>query len=727
MIVKERGSEAISAGVLETIDVGISSRPEDQLMILNILSDTLYTDKISAVWREYGCNGSDANVEAGRGTEPIEISLPTATNPTAVIRDFGFGMSEDQVRNTYCKAGASTKRGSNELIGCLGIGSKAGYAYGPAFTVTSFHKGRKTVYNCFKDNGIPRMAVLQQCDTTERDGVEISVPVRQIDIGDFHERAERVFRYFKVRPKICRGELKFQDNEAILVGQGWKFTGSEHSVAIMGNVGYELQARMLPGDFPPEKRALVEAGVELEFPIGALEIAANREGIQYKDATLKQINHALGGIRAEIATKFTNEIKNAPSLWAATKIYGGMFNRSGNQGMRKIRDAVDGKVMWNGIPLKSGNFYVGVVADRQNGVKIRGARTLEYQRRSYYVRGRLSKYNNPYEVAALDSTTLVWNDNKSGAIPVGKVKYWFEQHSTCQTMLIMTFDDQEAKDDYWAANHMDGAPVIKMTDMPKPPLVPGQSGGVSVHRSKHQARVLALDETATEHVYPQSANWKPIIVDKTVPATYVFISSYQPDDKKIGYRTCTQTRDMLKAARTLGYIGVGAPLLGVKLKYGEPAVKLSDKWISLGERLSIKIEAEFKANPALAQELADYIQADGHQPFVSPKIAGKLVQGCAARTHLEAYAKAKDGKKLESLFRLHKLCGTLFNTSLPKPTINFASDEKPIWSKYPMLQYGRYEFKNSDNQTELQRVIDYINMVELMNLTAQMSRAKVCP
>src|SRR6188474_2784952 len=195
MKVTNFGSPAETAGVLRTFDVGISEKLEDQMMIMSVLSDTLYTDKISAVWREYGCNAVDANIEAGRGDKPIQVTLPTSTEPTAVIRDYGYGMTEDQVAQTYCKLGASTKRNSNEVTGMLGIGSKAGYAYNGAFTVTTYVSGVETIYNCFREErGALRMAMLHTGSTKEPDGVKIAVPVKREDIFEFQRRAERVFR-----------------------------------------------------------------------------------------------------------------------------------------------------------------------------------------------------------------------------------------------------------------------------------------------------------------------------------------------------------------------------------------------------------------------------------------------------------------------------------------------------------------------------------------------------
>ena len=722
MIIKDKGTEALSAGVIRTMDVGISDNPEDQLMILNILTDTLYTDKISAIWREYGCNGSDANVEAGRGDKPIEITLPTATNPSAVIRDFGFGMSEDQVANTFCKAGASTKRGSNEMIGCLGIGSKAGYAYGPAFTVTTFNGGKKTVYNCFKDNGMPRMAKLHQEDTSEPDGVEISVPVRRPDIPDFIERAERVYRYFKVRPIIKGGKIEFKNRDAQVNGTGWSFTASEHSIAIMGNVGYDLDARMLPGDFPPKKKMLVEAGIELYFPIGALEMSANREGLQYKDTTLKAISHALGIAMNEIGDTFTKQIAGAKTYWEAKKMYGNVFEKTGGYGMRQMRNTLDDKVTWNGIPLKSGQFSVQVPEDKSGKPSIEGVRILQYSQRSYYTRGkRLNKYENPYDIPARDTTVLVVNDNKSGAISAGKIRYHFEMNTTIDNIVVFTFATPKAKAAYIKAVHLEGAPMLSMTAMAKPPIIPGAAGGPSQHRAKHQARLLEFDETKERYTYPKSAYWTPVLADKDGDAIYTLISAYEPEGKYVDV-SCDTMRHMLKAARALGYISATDKVIGVKQKTNDqgntvPITKLGAKWKTLDQVFAAAVKKQFAADPALPQVLADFIQTVNYTPFMDAGVRDKMVAGCPARAFLDEYVRMRDGKKIKALYEFYTFVPKLFtDVTLPNPATELTKKEKDIWNRYPMLKFAEYNMRHAvTSSKELQKGIDYINMVELIS------------
>jgi len=95
---------------------GIASS-EDLVYIFDILRNKLYSDKALAVVREYSTNAADANVENGVGSTPIIITVPNPMSPQFKVRDFGKGLSEDEVRNVYCMYGRSTKRDSNSFTG----------------------------------------------------------------------------------------------------------------------------------------------------------------------------------------------------------------------------------------------------------------------------------------------------------------------------------------------------------------------------------------------------------------------------------------------------------------------------------------------------------------------------------------------------------------------------------------------------------------------------------
>ena len=70
----------VYAAETDSARFGISAA--DSVHLMTILRDTLYSDKVLAVIREYSANAWDA----ARGT-PIEVALPTHSAPVFSVRD----------------------------------------------------------------------------------------------------------------------------------------------------------------------------------------------------------------------------------------------------------------------------------------------------------------------------------------------------------------------------------------------------------------------------------------------------------------------------------------------------------------------------------------------------------------------------------------------------------------------------------------------------------------
>ena len=84
-----------------------------------ILSSGLYSDKVSAVLREIGCNAADSHVAAGK-LEPIEVKLPTKLDTSFYIKDYGVGLTHEEVTGLFTTYFSSNKGESNEVTGASG-------------------------------------------------------------------------------------------------------------------------------------------------------------------------------------------------------------------------------------------------------------------------------------------------------------------------------------------------------------------------------------------------------------------------------------------------------------------------------------------------------------------------------------------------------------------------------------------------------------------------------
>ena len=109
-----------------------------------------------------------------------------ALAPHFAIRDYGTGLSHDQVTNIYTTYFESTKTDSNAFIGALGLGSKSPFSYTDNFTVTAIKDGRKGIYSAFiNDMGVPSIAMMAEEQTDEPSGVEVVISVKNSDLYTF--------------------------------------------------------------------------------------------------------------------------------------------------------------------------------------------------------------------------------------------------------------------------------------------------------------------------------------------------------------------------------------------------------------------------------------------------------------------------------------------------------------------------------------------------------------
>ena len=164
------------------IDMKIDANSIEHIMA--VLTD-LYSDPIAAVVREYSTNAYDSHKESGQ-TRPIEVTLPTTFDPNFRVKDFGVGLSVNDVENIYSQYGASTKRGTDEQTGMLGLGCKSGLTYSDQFIVNAVKGGVKvSVVVSRTEKGTGVMETLDTVTTDEPNGVEIVIPTRAGDSYKF--------------------------------------------------------------------------------------------------------------------------------------------------------------------------------------------------------------------------------------------------------------------------------------------------------------------------------------------------------------------------------------------------------------------------------------------------------------------------------------------------------------------------------------------------------------
>jgi hypothetical protein len=287
----------------------------------NILSSGLYANKIRAIIRELSCNAVDSHVAAAKLETPFDVHLPNSLEPWFSIRDYGTGLSHEQVSSIYTTYFESTKTGSNDFIGALGLGSKSPFSYTDNFTVTAIKDGQKGIYSAFiNDQGVPSIAKMMSEATDEPAGVEVKFSVNdRYDFDKFRQEARQVYRHFILKPVITGNDnfvFDLIDYESLDIIPGvHSLKSGRGAVAIMGNIAYPIDIPAADQSIEQDVRALLSCGLEMHFSIGELDFQASREGLSYIPQTIASIKSKLEAVNAALAVVIAKEADAIENLW----------------------------------------------------------------------------------------------------------------------------------------------------------------------------------------------------------------------------------------------------------------------------------------------------------------------------------------------------------------------------------------------------------------------------
>jgi hypothetical protein len=276
-----------TSGVSASGEFGISLK--DSAHIMTILRDTLYSDKVLAVIREYSANAWDAHREAGKPDLPISVTAPHQHGANAGHPRLRPGLSHDDVFQVFTQYGASTKRNSDTAVGMLGIGSKSGLRLLRQFTIMSWHGGTKRIYAASLDESDKGTINFSTRKTAEkRPAITIQIAVRKQDIKEFEEKAKNLFQYFVPKPEV-NAEIAPLPTVRLGLKNGaiYDTTQSEDALtgwtAVMGCVPYRINLEQLRDD---KGEALKWSGYinnlsgSVFFNIGDVQISASREELE---------------------------------------------------------------------------------------------------------------------------------------------------------------------------------------------------------------------------------------------------------------------------------------------------------------------------------------------------------------------------------------------------------------------------------------------------------------
>lgn len=391
--------------------------------LLSIMTD-LYSDSEQAVIREYATNAWDSHVQAGN-TAPIEIFTPNALSPNYIVKDQGVGLSVADIENIYSQYGASTKTGSNDTNGMLGLGAKSALSLVPQFHLISVKDGIKiTVMVSRSADGGGQMEIVDTKATDEPNGVEIRIPVPRT--SSFMTKVRNFFRFWPEGTVLVDGKAPER-----ITGRpvGTKFLvdkGLGKDYIVMGNVAYPVKSSLYEYG-----SSWSQFGIVAFVEIGDINFTPSREELHYTPHTEATIKRLQKEFSAELKASAQADVEKADTYADAYKRAAewrtSFYNRIGPFFYKGTQVPTD-------IPLVT-------ELDEYN-------RSESIQGKTVNVTGRNPKYANwvrSVNPAMLDQNVFITGfaaSLKMSPVQRERTRLYFDQQGwTCNQVVLFTQDE----------------------------------------------------------------------------------------------------------------------------------------------------------------------------------------------------------------------------------------------------------------------------------------------
>lgn len=299
MILNQKSEDEVISS-LESSSFEISA--QNVGLLFSTISEGLYSNPISSIVREITSNAVDATVEAGK-IDPVVVELQKDISGYYLkIQDFGVGISEERIENTYKKLFESTKRQSNDYIGAYGIGRFSIFSYTNSYYLTTVYDGYKYEYQLFLQNSIPDIILLDKSETDDSNGTSVKIPIETKDVYHFSTAIRQTLLYFN-NVYIIDCVRGFDNNDFKILREGNYLhnplsTHTELHLSV-GGVYYPIDWNSISED-------RIELNVAIELPNGSVDTTRSRENIRYTEKTTAIIQNVVRQFRDYIENKYVD-------------------------------------------------------------------------------------------------------------------------------------------------------------------------------------------------------------------------------------------------------------------------------------------------------------------------------------------------------------------------------------------------------------------------------------
>lgn len=702
--------ERIGVGTDQSFKINFDAK------MARILADGLYSDKIQSVIRELSCNAYDSHVMAGCADRAIEVHFPNRFDPFFYVEDFGIGLSHEDVLNIYTTYGASTKTTSNEVMGQLGLGSKSPFSLTDAFTVTARKDGVENHYSMYRnEQGMPSVAHLHNKFTDLGNGVRVTVPVRFDQRQEFIDKAKAVYKWFPVKPRVLGDDVEFPEIQYEYKGTDWGIRkpsassrsyysrpSSERPVAVMGMVAYPLEVDMIK-NLSQGAQYLMRTPLVLNFAIGDLEVAANREALGYDDRTCANILEKMETMTRELGELFEKQICSAKSLWYARQQFGEIFGN--NHYSTEFSGAYKHLgLKWQNEVIKSNTVTIDL-KDLYPTITVGTEQHVDaavYESNCRFKRPRripqLTSYSL-YEVSCASKTVIVFNDLKLGAL--GRVQEY--NRGKDHKLNIVVFNPSPKASWDKISKALGNPDVVYASTLPRKAKAPTKRTGALRFLNTSRSGVKA---------------WEQVEIDLDQGGYYVNMEGWETVTQEGTHRDLYYVYTQAREAGLLPTQDLKIHAMRGKLKR---EVKNHPKWkeffSTIHDKLKLKMaDINFKQVVADLDSLEN-VENNIYWTFWNTDWpvrdqTGNFAKFCEAANSIGTnYTKNNIRNSVRSMTNL----ATRYGITIDKASAryDFVSMYEKLCEHYPMLSFvmTKYRYGNPTSD-EKSKLLQYINFVD---------------
>lgn len=324
MIIQDTHRKSVASQTFTQRSCSIDA--EDMRYIASLLRNN-YSDTILATMREIIANALDVS----QGKKP-DVILPTKLSPNFIVRDYGVGLSKEDMLGLYTKYGKSTKRSSNSNIGGFGIGRFAPLSYTSSFIVSSVFEGWKTSYSIrIDDNNDTVVTEILSEESNEANGIFVSVPIANQDIDSFHKKFAffAFYLYGKLNLKNFTSSNKEEYLKAnrlveVMSNEVFDMFSKENSgrnyygYASDGNSFWQPHV-LMGGIMYPVSHSGFPNNFVYKAEIGEFDLHHGREALEYNNRTKTALDKAAQKMKLFFKHEGQEVVESCSNLFEATE------------------------------------------------------------------------------------------------------------------------------------------------------------------------------------------------------------------------------------------------------------------------------------------------------------------------------------------------------------------------------------------------------------------------